>query len=469
MPEFTNEELISATNGKLVRSGNQEKIGGVSIDSRTLVPGDVFFALKGPHFDGHDYVEAAINKGAAAVIIEKEISIPPSWPGTVLKVPDTRQAFGYLARFHRLRFELPVIGITGSNGKTTTKELIAAILAQRGNVVKTEKNYNNEIGLPLTLLKINAATKAVVVEMGMRGKGQIAYLAELARPTLGVITNIGLTHLELLGSQAAIAEAKGELIQALPPSGIAVLNGDDPLVSRMGRACPGQPLFYRLSSGKDEAGPRPDLFAVAITTKGEREEVTVDGRWGKFDFSLPLLGRHNVANALAAALVGLSLGLTPAEVAQGLAGVQNVEKRLRKLEVAGITVLDDTYNASPASVQAALEVLRKLNNPGRKIAVLGDMLELGPISKEAHWQTGALVAASGCNALFAYGPLSLATKEGAAKNGVFARHFSSKEELWQELEAYLSPGDAVLIKGSRGMAMDEVVAKVITLEREGEQ
>ncbi len=469
MPEFTLEELISGTGGKLVQSGNQQKINGVSIDSRTLVPGEVFFALKGLHFDGHDFLEAAINKGAAGVVIEKEIALPPAWPGLAIQVPDTQRAFGHLACYHRLRFELPVIGITGSTGKTTTKELIAAILAQRGNVVKTEKNYNNEIGLPLTLFKISAATKAAVVEMGMRGKGQIAYLAELARPTIGVITNIGLTHLELLGSQEAIAEAKGELIQALPPSGVAVLNGDDPLVVRTGRDFPGQPLFYRLSSGKDDSGPLPDLFAVAITATGEREEVTVDGRWGKFDFSLPLLGRHNVANALAAALVGLSLGFTPEEVAQGLAGVPNVEQRLRKLEVAGITVLDDTYNASPASVEAALAVLQELNNPGRKIAVLGDMLELGPISKEAHWQTGQLVAAYGCSALFAYGPLSLETKKGAEKEGVLAHHFSTQEDLWRELKAFLSPGDAVLIKGSRGMEMDGVVEKVITLEKEGDK
>ncbi|HEY8392595.1 MAG TPA: UDP-N-acetylmuramoyl-tripeptide--D-alanyl-D-alanine ligase [Capillibacterium sp.] len=468
MPEFTFEELVKATAGQVVQKGNPEIIRGVSIDSRTLAPGDVFLAIKGPRFDGHTFVGAAINQGAAAVIIEKEINLPSSWPGSIIKVSDTRQALGDLARFHRLRFKIPVIGVTGSNGKTTTKELIAALLAQQGKVVKTEKNYNNEIGLPLTLFKIDAATKAVVVEMGMRGKGQIAYLAKLACPTVGVITNIGLTHLELLGSQEAIAEAKAELIQALPSSGVAVLNGDDPFASRIGKTFPGESLYYRLSSG-DGTDPLPDLFAATITTQGEREEVTADGRWGKFTFGLPLLGRHNVANALAAALVGLSLGLTPAEVAQGLAGVHHVEQRLRKLEVAGITILDDTYNASPASVQAALEVLAKLSNPGRKIAVLGDMLELGPISQEAHRQTGELVAAAGCDALFAYGPLSLATKESAEKKGIFTRHFASKEELWQALKAYLSPGDAVLIKGSRGMAMDEIVAKVITQEREGEK
>ena len=469
MPVFTLDELIKATAGKLVRRGNDQQIKGVSIDSRTLVPGEVFIALKGLNFDGHDYVQTAIEKGAVAVITERELPLPPAWRGTVINVPDTREAFGHLARFHRLRFDGPVIGITGSNGKTTTKELIASILAQTGKVVKTEKNFNNEIGLPLTLLKITSDTSAVVVEMGMRGKGQIAYLAKLAQPTMGVITNIGVTHLELLGSQGAIAEAKGELIQALPPSGVAVLNGDDPFVTRMGTGFSGKTLYYRLHFRKDESGPAPDLFTVAITTKGDREEVTVDGRWGQFDFSLPLLGRHNVANALAAALVGLNLGHKPEEVALGLANVHNLEKRLRRLEIAGITVLDDTYNASPASVQAGLEVLQKIDHPGRKIAVLGDMLEVGPIGKAAHRQTGEMVARYGCAALFTYGPLSLEMKKGAAKKGVLAYHFSTKEELWLKLKAYLAPGDAILIKGSRGMEMEGIVEKIIALEKGGEK
>ncbi|HBR29417.1 MAG TPA: UDP-N-acetylmuramoyl-tripeptide--D-alanyl-D-alanine ligase, partial [Firmicutes bacterium] len=318
MPEFTLNEVITATAGKLSVRGNFQKISGVSIDSRTLVPGAVFFAIQGTNFDGHNYITDAAEKGAAAVVCERITDLPSDWPGAVIQVADSLQAFGRLACFHRQRFAVPVIGITGSNGKTTTKELIAAILAEKKRVVKTEKNYNNEIGLPLTLFKMDADTEAVVIEMGMRGMGQIAYLADLAKPTMGVITNIGLTHLELLGTQAAIATAKAELMQALPVSGWAILNADDPLVASMASQCEGGSLFYSLQQGSDLSRPSPALFLVDATTKATSEEVTVDGRWGKFRFTLPLLGRHNIANALAAATASLALGLTTEEAARGL-------------------------------------------------------------------------------------------------------------------------------------------------------
>lgn len=469
MPKFTIEEIVKATNGLLLAGGSQAQITGVSIDSRSLVPGDVFFALKGPNFDGHTFAAAAAEKGAAAIVSGRELDLPPTWSGAVIKVRDTLQAYGDLAHYHRQRYACPVIGITGSNGKTTTKELIAAVLGEKYNVVKTEKNYNNEIGLPQTLFKMDNTTEAVVVEMGMRGKGQIAYLAKLAQPTVGVITNIGVTHLELLGTQAAIAAAKGELIDGLPPSGLAVLNGDDPLVIPMATKFAGESLFYSLKKPDGFGKIEPALYLVAATTKGDREVVTVDGRWGQFAFTLPLLGRHNIANALAALIVGLSLGLTPDEAVRGLQRVDSVDNRLRKIQVGGITVLDDTYNASPPSVQAALEVLHKLKNPGRKIAVLGDMLELGTVAREAHYKTGELAAAYGCTALFAYGPLSVTMVEGATQKQIYARHFATKDELWAELQTYLTPGDAVLFKGSRGMAMETLVEKVITHNKGGEE
>ncbi|NLM37017.1 MAG: UDP-N-acetylmuramoyl-tripeptide--D-alanyl-D-alanine ligase, partial [Firmicutes bacterium] len=417
MPQFTLEEIIKATNGQLLTAGSHRQITGVSIDSRRLVPGDVFFALKGPNFNGHDFAAAAAEKGAAAIVCSRAPELHAAWRGAVIKVPDTLLAYGDLARFHRQRYAIPVIGITGSNGKTTTKELVAAVLSVRYKVVKTEKNFNNEIGLPQTLFQIDETTEAVVVEMGMRGAGQIAYLTRLAQPTVGIITNIGVTHLELLGTREAIAAAKGELIAGLPPSGLAVLNGDDPLVTPMAALFPGESLFYSLRKPDGQAKIVPALYMVAAATKGEQEVVTADGRWGEFEFTLPLLGRHNIANALAALTAGLSLGLTTDEAVRGLQGVNPVENRLRKIDAGGIMVLDDTYNASPPSVQAALEVLRNLDNPGRKIAVLGDMLELGPLAREAHQQIGELTAAYGCVALFAYGPLSAATVEGAAQKG----------------------------------------------------
>ncbi len=463
MPEFTLEEILTATGGRLLYTQEEGvKISGVSTDSRNVSPHEVFIALRGEKFDGHDYLTQAVAKGAAALVVEREIPLEALRNVAVIIVPDTIKALGLLARYHRLRFKIPVIGVTGSNGKTTTKELISTILAEKMKVVKTEKNFNNEIGLPMTLLKIDPSTEAVVLEMGMRGRGQIAYLSSLAQPTIGVITNVGVTHLELLGTQKAIAETKAELIQSLPSKGTAVLNGDDLFVANMAALFPGESFYYSLDAQHVATEILPDLYAVEVKTGEDEEKVRVNGKWGEFCFALPLLGRHNIANALAASLVGLVLGATPKEVARGLKKVKMVEKRLRRLEFDGLTILDDTYNASPSSVQAALDVLRKLNNPGRKIAVLGDMLELGAISAEAHHRIGKLVADYGCSALFAYGPVSKETIRGAADEGVFSRHFFEKEELWEELNSYLSPGDAVLVKGSRGMRMEEIVEKIIS-------
>ncbi|NLW55394.1 MAG: UDP-N-acetylmuramoyl-tripeptide--D-alanyl-D-alanine ligase [Firmicutes bacterium] len=459
MPKFTLEELLKATGGRLLQAPTGVQISGVSIDSRTILPDEVFIALRGEKFDGHDFLAPAVSRGASALVVEQEIPVA-SFPGVaVILVPNTLEALGHLARYHRQRYSIPLISITGSNGKTTTKELIAAVLAEKLNVVKTEKNYNNEIGLPLSLLRIDATTQAAVLEMGMRGRGEIAYLAGLAQPTIGVITNVGVSHLELLGSQEAIAEAKAELIQALPANGTAVLNRDDPLVAKMADACQGETLFYSLQAVHQN--PKPDLFVVDVVTNPHGEQVKVDGRWGKFDYFLPLLGRHNIANSLAAVLVGLKLGLTLEEISNGLKKAGMIEKRLRRFESKGIIILDDTYNASPASVQVALEVLSQVAAQGRKIAVLGDMLELGELSTEAHYQIGVLVAEYGCAALFAFGPESEATKRAAENHGVTARHFFDKTELWTELNSYLIPGDVVLVKGSRGMRMEEIVEKMI--------
>ncbi len=461
MPKFTLEELLEATGGQLRQAPTGVRINGVSIDSRTILPGEVFIALRGERFDGHDFLAAAVDRGATTLVVEQEIPLA-SFPGVaVIVVPDTLKALGGLARYHRQRYPIPLIGITGSNGKTTTKELIAAVLAEKINVIKTEKNYNNEIGLPLSLLRIDDTTQAAVLEMGMRGRGEIAYLAGLAKPTIGVITNVGVSHIELLGSREAIAEAKAELIEALPADGTAVLNYDDPLVARMADAFPGESLFYSLQAVDEKKSPPPDLFVVSAQTTSHGEKVEVDGRWGKFSYDLPLLGRHNIANSLAAALVGLELGLTPAEVSNGLKNAGPVEKRLRRFESKGITILDDTYNASPASVQVALEVLNQVAAGGRKIAVLGDMLELGELSGEAHYQIGELVAKYGCAALFAFGPESKETARAAENLGLLARHFLDKAALWTELNAFLIPGDTVLVKGSRGMRMEEIVEKML--------
>ena len=283
----------------------------------------------------------------------------------MIKVPNTLVALED-QRVSRRRFRIPVIAVTGSNGKTTTKELIAAALGLKYQVVKTKLNYNNEIGLPLTLLEMNQSTEAVVVEMGMRGKGQISYLAQIAEPTIGVITNVGLTHLELLGSKQAIAEAKAELITALPANGTAILNGDD-LVAAI-----------KLSGTTYLYGRKADVLDLrAVRTLRARRSTDYDRWLGSIFFFLPLPGEHNVMNALSAVTVGLALGITPPEFSQVFAALPEMEKRLRIIENKGIIIIDDTYNASPSSVKAALKVLADQEQITRRVAVLGDMLELG--------------------------------------------------------------------------------------------
>ena len=462
MASFTINELLTATGGWLLngeaRKIEKETVHGVCTDSRKIKPHNLFLALEGESFDGHDYIAQAVSAGASAVITAKNVPTPPGV--NVIKVPNTLAALGDLARFHRRRFRIPVIAVTGSNGKTTTKELIAAALGLKYQVVKTKLNFNNEIGLPLTLLEINRSTEAVVVEMGMRGKGQISYLARIAEPTIGVITNVGITHMELLGSKQAIADAKAELITALPADGTAILNGDDPLVAAMQSLFPGTTYFYGIKANV------LDLRAVEIARAHVHARagqlITTDGKWGRFSFFLPLPGEHNVMNALSAVTVGLALGISPPEFSRVFTELPEMEKRLRIIQNGGVIIIDDTYNASPSSVKAALKVLADEEQITRKIAVLGDMLELGEISREAHREVGQAVAACGCSALFALGPQSSEMVSAVQGEPLIARHYQKKSDLLDDLLAYISPGDAILIKGSRGMQMEEIVSALLT-------
>lgn len=464
MVRFTINELLIATGGKLLNTAAQNTeegtVLGVCTDSRKIKPNNLFLALEGENFDGHDYISQAVSAGASAVITAKEVSVPQGV--SVIKVPDTLVALGDIARFHRRRFRIPVIAVTGSNGKTTTKELIATALGHKYQVVKTRLNFNNEIGLPLTLLEINQSTEVVVVEMGMRGKGQISYLARIAEPTIGVITNVGITHMELLGSQQAIAEAKAELITALPADGTAILNGDDQLVAAMHSLFPGITYFFGIKENDLHLkAQRITHQTQADTNEKAGQLVHVDGKWGRFSFFLPLPGEHNVANALSAVAVGLVLGMTPPEFKEAFMELPEMEKRLRIIHSGGVIIIDDTYNASPPSVKAALQVLADQSQSKRRIAVLGDMLELGELSSKAHQEIGHAVAAYGCSALFALGPRSSEMVSAVGRDPLIARHYKKKSDLLDDLLAYISPGDAILIKGSRGMKMEEIVSKLL--------
>ena len=425
----------------------------VSIDTRTLQPGALYVALQGQNFDGHDFVDAAQRQGAAAAMVHRPVthSLP------TLQVDDTRLALGRLAAAWRALYDIPVVAVTGSNGKTTVKEMVAAILAQRGEVLATEGNLNNDIGVPLTLLRLRDSHYCAVIEMGANHPGEIAYVARLARPTVGVVTNAGAAHLEGFGTLEGVARAKGELFQALDEDGVAVLNADDRFADLWAELIGAR---RTLRFGESQTAE------VSVMSGTERMEVgdaltthfTLHTPDGDLPVSLQLCGHHNVINACAAAAAALAAGAGSEDIQQGLAGLQAVKGRLQlKLAAPGLRVLDDTYNANPTSLRAALQVLALA--PGRKILVLGDMGELGTGAEEMHGEMGEAARSSGVEQLFTVGELSRFTAE---RFGAGARHFASQDDLVAALRAALSDSTArpvtVLVKGSRRMQMERVAA-----------
>ena len=445
-------------------------IDSVTVDSRLATKGSLFVALPGERTDGHLFVGEAFGRGAWAALVQRpvdacttlldvglEISVgtQPTLP-VCFRVPDTLGALQCLAaHWRRLHPDCHVVGVTGSVGKTTTKELIAAVLRQRFHTLRSPGNYNNEIGLPLTMLRLNREVEWVVQEMGMYDLGEIAHLASIAQPEIGVVTNVGPTHLERLGKIERIAQAKAELVQALPPDGLAILNGDDPRVRAMGTLTKAEDILYY---GVD---PSNDLWASDVETRG------LEGLRLRFHFRdrsvyarLPLLGRHSVHGALAATAVGLSQELDWDEI---ISGLRDESARIRLMVVPGIggaTILDDTYNASPASTVAALNLLAEM--PGRKVAVLGGMLELGHREEEGHRLVGRR-AAEVVSLLVTVGELGRVIAEEAAAAGMFpsAVHVAgSNDEAVTILQQVLTAEDFVLVKGSRSVAMESIVAEL---------
>ena len=463
---LTLAEVIEAITGQKSRLGSGQPVTDVVIDSRLAIPGCLFVALPGSVYHGHEFVAAAFGAGAVAAIVEGDLSLDcqhvdlrrgldPA-PATLelplcLRVQSSLEALQRLAASWRYRHNPRVIGITGSVGKTTTKELVAAVLARRYNTLRSRGSYNNEIGLPLTLLQITSAHERVVLEMGMYDVGEIADLARIARPHVGVVTNIGPVHLERAGSMERIADAKTELVQALPPDGVAILNYDDPLVREMAQKTRARVLYYGLS-------PKADLWASGIEGMGlEGIHFRLHHGGETLHLRVPLLGRHSVHTALRAAAVGLVEGESWQEIIEGL---QRGSPQLRLVAVDGIngsTLLDDSYNASPQSTLAALNLLDELD--GRKIAVLGDMLELGNYEEEGHRKVGLRVIDS-VDVLITVGRLGrIIAKEaqrwGFPPSSVYVLDDNAQTiELLQEI---IVPGDIVLVKGSRALRLEEVV------------
>ncbi len=435
---------------------------GVSTDSRTVQPGELFVALKGDRFDGHDHVAAALKSGAALALVSTAwaATVTDAWVrGKLVVVADPLIGLQHLARNRRRAFSGPVIAVTGSNGKTTTKELLAAALEPTFRVLKTIGNLNNHIGLPLTLMRLSPDEHdAAVIEMGMNHEGEIADLCALAEPTAGLVTNVGRAHIEFFADgQAGIARAKGELFAYLAAhDGRAYVNLGDERVTGVS-ADVADRVTYALDRRADLSGTLLGLDEAGCAT------LRLDGRLaagGSVELQLAVPGRHNAVNAVAAAAVALDLGVQPNAVADALAGYRPDNRRMQVVRTrAGVTILDDTYNANPDSTAAALTTLSELP-AGTKLAALGDMLELGGHAAEAHREMGEAAARSGVRYLFTFGPESRAAN-AAAGGTVTAQHYGDKADLAAALLTVVQPGDAVLVKGSRGMRMEAVVEALV--------
>ncbi|QMS91298.1 UDP-N-acetylmuramoyl-tripeptide--D-alanyl-D-alanine ligase [Nostoc edaphicum CCNP1411] len=431
-------EVIFAQTLNLSETALTKVSSGIQTDSRTLKPGEVFVAFRGDKFDGHEFVPTAIAKGAIAAIVDFEYE-NPGFP--VLQVKDTLKAYQQIGRWWRDRFNIPVIGVTGSVGKTTTKELIAAVLGTKGRVHKTYGNYNNEIGVPKTLLELGAENDYAVIEMAMRGRGQIAELTQIARPTIGVITNVGTAHIELLGSEEAIAEAKCELLAEMSADGVAILNHDNPLLmATAAKVWHGEVLTYGFSGG--------DIQGQLI----DNETVEVAG----IQLPLPLPGRHNATNFLAALAVAKVLGIDWASLKAGVIVDMPTGRSQRFTLPNDVVILDETYNAAPEAMIAALQLLA--DTPGkRKIAVLGAMKELGERSQQLHQRVGETVRKLNLDGLLVLVDGQDAEAIALSAEGIPSECFATHADLVARLKTFVQAGDRLLFKAAHSVGLDRVV------------
>lgn len=453
MTGFDLISLAQATGGELL--GEDRGFTHVSTDTRSLQSGALFVALEGPNFDGHDYVAQAAGLGAAGALVARRqaVDLPQ------VMVADTRRALGDFARAWRDRFDIPLVGVTGSNGKTTVKQLIAAILERRGSTHATRGNLNNEIGVPLTLLELRETHAAAVIEMGANHPGEIRYLAGVARPNIGIVTNAAPAHLEGFGDLDGVARAKGELFQSLLDGGTAVINADDSYADLWrGFAAPRRVLSFGLHATADFTAEPGSLKMMRDDTR-----FTMRTPDGPVAIELPLPGEHNVQNALGAAAAAWAAGAHRDDIGAGLATARGAGGRLQvKQGRQGVCVVDDTYNANPASLAAALRWTQALNMP--VWLVLGDMRELGPRAALLHAEAGRQAREQGVQRLFALGDLSRHAAEAFGKG---AEHYLEAAPLIESLTAELGAGLVVLVKGSRGMRMERVVAALLNGAEEG--
>ncbi len=462
MATFEVDEVLAATQGTLLSQGKgHDRFGGVQTDSRAVKPGDLFVALKGQNFDGHKFIGKAYKKGARGVVIEEAGAgnVLKGWrktrqnPLAVVHVKNTLRAYQDLASFHRARFSIPVVAITGSNGKTTTKEMVSRVLATRWRVLQTQGNFNNAIGVPKTLLGLHSRHQAAVIEMGVDQVGQTTRLCDMTRPTLGVVTNVGPDHLEFYGTMERSATSKAELFAWLPKDGAAILNADDRYFHRFVKKV-GCPVFsFGLTHHADVRGTKPvwdgkcTVFQLWMPNRKTSRKVTVR-----------TMGLHNISNALAGAAVGYALGLSTVDIVSGLAKFRPAPMRSDVRRYRGVIYLDDCYNANPASVKAALDVLVELDPRRRTIAVLGDMLELGPNEAQFHQEIGRYAVKKHVSHVIACGTFGPMVQDGVrnVRRNIPVTVVKDALEAGAFLKTIVKHGDIVLIKASRGAKMERV-------------
>lgn len=425
----------------------EETASGVVIDNRQVKQGDIFIAIEGENHDGHTFAKSAVEAGACAVICHKEVMV--DCPKILVK--NTGKALVDLAKWYRTQFDIPVVGVTGSVGKTTTKEMIWAVMSKKYNTLKNEGNRNNEIGMPLSVLNLSKSHQAAVFEMGIFTIGDIERLTLIAKPCVGVISNIGVAHIENVGSREKLLQTKMELVKGMPKGAPLVLNKDNDLLRTV--ALDDRPIvWYSLNEDAD-------YTAHNVRLVGEKTYFDIHYPDGVQSIELPAIGDHNVQNALAAFAVGMILGVSPELAAQGLSEYVPSGMRQKIVHKNGITVVEDCYNASPDSVKAAIAALSKIEAQ-RRILVIGDMLELGEFSHSAHYDVGATAAKSDADMIFAYGKEAEIYAKAASDNGRVAKHFTDKSELANELAQTLMQGDAILFKASRGLKLEEVIYSI---------
>lgn len=463
METITLSQMLEAVDGRLLGGFDRldAPVARVETDSRSIHPGVLFIPLVGERFDGHAYISSALEGGAAGCLTarEQERYLPGKY---YVKVDDTEKALGRLAAWYRNRFSIPFVGVTGSVGKTTAKDMLAAVLGVKYKVLKTEGNHNNNVGLPLTLLELDSSHEIAVLEMGMDKFGEIDYLANIVRPDVGIITNIGDAHIERLGSRENILKAKCELLPHIKKDGVVILNGDDTLLLRLEGKTPVPAVYCGQGEGcayraQVTGGDGVSHIHCRITTPVMDREIKI-----------PALGEHMVYPALIAAAVGERFGLTPDQIERGIGQFVPTRMRMNILHRgSGITILDDTYNANPQSMRAAVSVLAD-SQSSCKVAILGDMLELGPFAPALHAGVGEYLGEAGIDCLVAVGELAEHIAQGARESGVpLVIQCQDREEAKTVLSQVVRPDCTVLVKASRGMKLEEITAKLLELTAEG--